>query len=258
MAPSTDQWRTPRSLWPGDLRHDLELIMMVLDMRSHRRARQPLELLFGAYRRKVLSLLLLHQDRSFYMREISRLTGVPPGSLHRELKALADAGILVRSPLGNQVRYQADAACPILDDLTAILRKFPGRTGAVREAAPPAALDYRAAAGRSGRDSGATGLETVLARRAAVAALCRRFHVRRLDLFGSAARGTFDPERSDFDFVVTFDELPTIEFADVFFGLKEALADLLKRPVDLLTAETIRNPYLRDSIEKSRMVLYAA
>lgn len=233
--------------------------MMVFHMRSHPRPRRALELLFGAYRRKVLSLLLLHRDRSFYMREISRLTGVPPGSLHRELKALAEAGILARSPLGNQVRYQANAACPILADLAAILRKSGERSSAVREAAPPPeAPAYRAAAGRSGRDSGAAGLETVLLRRAEVAVLCRRFHARRLDLFGSAARGTFDPERSDFDFVVTFDELPTVEFADVFFGLQEALADLLKRPVDLLTAESIRNPYLRDSIEKSRMVLYAA
>jgi predicted nucleotidyltransferase len=232
--------------------------MIVLDMRSHARPRQPLELLFGAYRRKVLSLLLLHRDRSFYMREISRLTGVPPGSLHRELKALTEAGILVRSPLGNQVRYQADAACPILDDLTAIVRKFPGRTGAVREAAPTAALDYRGVTRQPGRDEGGAALDMVVARLAEVAALCRRFHVRRLDLFGSATRGTFDPARSDLDFVVSFEEVPTAEFADAFFGLQEALAALFGRPVDLLTAESIRNPYLRDSIEKGRMVLYAA
>ncbi len=227
-------------------------------MRTLSRVRRPLELLFGVYRRRVLSLLLLHGDRSFYVREISRLTRVPPGSLHRELKALAEAGILVRSTLGNQVRFQADPACPILADVAAILRKSGERSSAVREAARPEAPAYRAAAGRSGRDGGAAGLETVLARRAEVAVLCRRFHVRRLDLFGSATRGTFDPERSDFDFVVTFAELPIVEFADMFFGLQEALADLLNRPVDLLTAESIRNPYLRDSIEKGRMVLYAA
>ncbi|MGA2384360.1 MAG: nucleotidyltransferase domain-containing protein [Gemmatimonadales bacterium] len=227
-------------------------------MRSPRRACQPFELLFGAYRRRVLSLLLLHRDRSFYLREISRLTRVPPGSLHRELKALTEAGILVRSPLGNQVRYQADGACPILDDLTAILRKSSGLAETVREAAPTAALDYRGATRQPRRDEGGAALDMVVARLAEVAALCRRFHVRRLDLFGSAARGTFDPARSDLDFVVSFEDLPPADFADAFFGLQEALVALFGRPVDLLTSESIRNPYLRESIDRNRMVLYAA
>jgi len=232
--------------------------IIVLDMRSRGRPRKPLELLFGAYRRRVLSLPLLNRDRSFYMREISRLTGVPPGSLHRELKALAEAQLLVRSTLGNQVRYQANRACPILADVAAILRKCGERSAAVRETGPHDALAYRAASGRSGLNTGAAGLDTVLARRAEVAALCRRFHVRRLDLFGSAARGTFDPARSDLDFVVTFEELPIVAYADLFFGLQEALAALFGRPVDLLTDRSIKSPYLRESIEKSRMVLYAA
>jgi len=227
-------------------------------MRPRRRARQPLELLFGAYRRKVLSLLLFHGDRSFYMREISRLTGVPPGSLHRELKALAEAGILVRSPLGNQVRYQADAACPILDDLAAILRKPPRRTGAVREAAPDAALDYRGDARQPRRDEGGAALDMVVARLAEITALCRKFHVRRLDLFGSAARGTFDAARSDLDFVVTFEELHPVALADDWFGLREGLEALFGRPVDLLTDRSIRNPYLRESVERTRRTLYAA
>lgn len=188
------------------------------------------------------------------MREISRLTGVPPGSLHRELKALAEAGILVRSPLGNQVRYQADGACPILDDLTALLRKFPGSTESIREAPPAAAPPYRIAAGQP---AGA-GSELVAARIAEVAALCRRFHVHRLDLFGSAARGTFDPERSDLDFVVTFEELHPVALADDWFGLREGLEALFGRPVDLLTDRSIRNPYLRESVERSRRTLYAA
>src|SRR5262244_388898 len=56
-------------------------------------------------------------------------------------------------------------------------------------------------------------------------ALCRRFHVRRLDLFGSAARGDFDPERSDTDFLVEFDRAhPDALSLRTYFGLKEALA----------------------------------
>jgi predicted nucleotidyltransferase len=98
----------------------------------------------------------------------------------------------------------------------------------------------------------------VASRRAELASLCRRFHVRKLDLFGSAARGTFDPERSDLDFVVTFEDLHPVAFADAFFGLREGLAALFGRPVDLLTDDSIRNPYLRESIGRSRQALYAA
>jgi DNA-binding IclR family transcriptional regulator len=55
---------------------------------------QPINLMFGAYRRKVLAVLLLRPDEDFHVRELERLTGVPAGSLHRELKALAAAGLL--------------------------------------------------------------------------------------------------------------------------------------------------------------------
>ena len=83
-------------------------------------------------------------------------------------------------------------------------------------------------------------------------ALCRRFHVRRLDLFGSAARGDFDSERSDFDFLVEFDRShPDALSFDTYFGFKEALEDLLGRPVDLVEPVAVRNPYLKASIAAS-------
>ena len=215
-------------------------------MRTVRRSPKPVELLFGAYRRRVLSLLLSRPDRSFYVREMARLTGTPAGSLHRELKLLTGAGLLVRSTLGNQVRYQADHGCPIYESLAAIFSKStsPAKPGLV----PSRASDHDSAAMRN----------PVASRRAELAPLCRRFHVRTLDLIGSAARGTFDPERSDLDFVVTFEDLPPVEFADAFFGLREGLAALFGRPVDLLTDDSIRNPYLRESIGRSRQALYAA
>ncbi len=227
-------------------------------MRAVSRRRQPIDLLLGVYRRRVLALLLLNGDRSFYVREIARLSRIPPGSLHRELKALAQAGLLVRSTLGNQVRYQADPACPILKDVAAILRKSGGRPGTVREGATPAAAGYGAATGRPGADGGAAALQMVAARHAEIAELCGRFHVRRLDLFGSATRGTFDPARSDLDFVVIFENLHPVALADAWFGLREGLAALFGLPVDLLTDRSIKNPYLRESIEKSRRTLYAA
>jgi uncharacterized protein len=88
--------------------------------------------------------------------------------------------------------------------------------------------------------------------------LCRRYRVAQLDLFGSAADGTFDPEHSDVDLMVTFDEMPAAEYADCYFGLLESLECLFGRPVDLVTARSIRNPYFRESVERTRRRLYAA
>jgi DNA-binding transcriptional ArsR family regulator len=80
-------------------------------------------LFFGAYRRQVLGLLLLHPGESFHLREIARDTNTQPGTLRRELMQLADAGVLSRERVGNLVRYKADSACPIYDELRGILKK---------------------------------------------------------------------------------------------------------------------------------------
>ena len=91
-----------------------------------------------------------------------------------------------------------------------------------------------------------------------LSALCRRFHVRPLDLFGSAARGDFDPERSDIDFIVEFERETSLHPFDAYFGLKEAFESLLGRKVDLVELSAVRNPYLKASIEQSRENVYAA
>ena len=93
--------------------------------------------------------------------------------------------------------------------------------------------------------------------RAELAELCRRHHVVRLSLFGSATRDDFDPGRSDLDFLVDF-AAPPGQYADAFFGLLESLEQLFGRPVDLVVASAIRNPYFRQSVEQTRTLLYAA
>jgi len=87
---------------------------------------------FGAYRRQVLGLLLLHPGESFHLREIARATNTQPGTLRRELAQLADAGVLSREKVGNLVRYQADTACPIYDELRGILKKTAGMADVLR------------------------------------------------------------------------------------------------------------------------------
>lgn len=96
-------------------------------------------LLFGVYRRQVLALLLMHPEQSFHVREIARITGKPAGTLYRELGSLAEAELLFRSPVGNQVHYRANPACPIYEELRGILRKTFGVADILREALEPIA-----------------------------------------------------------------------------------------------------------------------
>lgn len=113
----------------------LKTATLVLNMRAAKP--RLVELLFGGYRRRILSLLLLHPENSFYVREIGRLTGVPAGSLHRELSQLTEAGLLKRTQAGNQVRYQADRSCPIYEELAGVFRKTAGLADVLREALEP-------------------------------------------------------------------------------------------------------------------------
>ena len=84
------------------------------------------DLLFGTYRKKVLSQLLLHPDTDYHVRELARQTGTAPGTLHKELVRLAAVGLLLRKEQGNQVRYQANQHCPVFPELAGLLRKTTG------------------------------------------------------------------------------------------------------------------------------------
>lgn len=93
--------------------------------------------LFPGYRRRVLGLLLLHPEESLHGREIARRTGLPPGTLTRELKRLADVGLLNCERRGNQVLYSANRRSPIFEELSGILRKTSGLADVVAEALEP-------------------------------------------------------------------------------------------------------------------------
>lgn len=94
--------------------------------------------------------------------------------------------------------------------------------------------------------------------RDAIEELCRRFNVARLEVFGSAAHGSFDPSRSDLDFLVEFQPLDPPKLADAYFGLLDALQLLFQRKVDLVTTRSIRNPYFLRGVNETRRPLYAA
>lgn len=94
--------------------------------------------------------------------------------------------------------------------------------------------------------------------REAIDTLCRRFGVRRLELFGSAARGDFDPATSDLDFFVEFADAGFAGAADRYFGLLEGLEELFGRKIDLVDIRAARNPFFLAEASKHRTTLYAA
>ncbi len=98
----------------------------------------------------------------------------------------------------------------------------------------------------------------LLDHQAEIAEICRKHHVTRLEVFGSAARDDFDPARSDVDLLVEFGDVPLKAYAVNKFDLEEDLVRLFRRDIDLLVFKYVRNPYLRSSIDQSRQALYAA
>jgi predicted nucleotidyltransferase len=90
-----------------------------------------------------------------------------------------------------------------------------------------------------------------------IRAICQQFGVARLELFGSAARGDFNPETSDIDVIVDFLDYG-LGVSDRYFGLVDALEELLGRPVQAGFARTLKNPYIIAAIKDDRVTLYEA
>jgi predicted nucleotidyltransferase len=88
--------------------------------------------------------------------------------------------------------------------------------------------------------------------------LCRKHQVKTLELFGSAADRSFDPNRSDVDFLVEFLPAASGRVFHGYFHLKEDLERLFGRSVDLVMPRAIRNRYLVEAVNQQRTLLYAA
>jgi len=98
-----------------------------------------IEWLFPPARRKVLALLLTGPQVRWHLRDVARRTGLALGTVRRELKGLVQAGILTEARDGNRTYYQADTGCPVIPDLTALMRKTAGLADALRTALKPLA-----------------------------------------------------------------------------------------------------------------------
>jgi predicted nucleotidyltransferase len=93
--------------------------------------------LFGQTRRRVLGLLFGHPERSFYLREVVRLTGSALGAVQRELERLWRSGLLTRSVQGRQVYFQANQDAAVFPELQALLVKTAGVVDVLRESLAP-------------------------------------------------------------------------------------------------------------------------
>lgn len=95
--------------------------------------------LLGRTRSAVLGALFLHPESSLHVRELARLTGASPGSLHRDLRTMTDLGLLLRQEIGRQVHYRANPDSPIFTELAGLLRKTAGVVDILRDALAPVA-----------------------------------------------------------------------------------------------------------------------
>jgi predicted nucleotidyltransferase len=85
--------------------------------------------------------------------------------------------------------------------------------------------------------------------------LCKNHKVDKLYLFGSILGTTFS-EKSDIDFAVRFKNIELLKYADNYFDFKFSLEKLLKRPVDLLEEQSLKNPYFLDVLNESKKLIY--
>ncbi len=92
-----------------------------------------------------------------------------------------------------------------------------------------------------------------------IAEICAKYQVQKLEVFGSAARGTdFDPQHSDADFLVEFAGRGKFGPLEQYFGLRDALSSAIGRDVDLVEAKAVRNPYVQKQIELERELVFNA
>lgn len=191
------------------------------------------EALFSRTQQEVLGLLFARPEQRFSLGEIVRAARKGTGAVHRELGRLADAGLVTVLASGGKKLFQANRASLVFPELAGLAAKL---APAVRS--PTAAYE-------------------VAPSRAKLAALCRKYHVRRLGLFGSAARGEAAPE-SDVDLLVEFEPGSAPSFW-VEPEMRAAFGALFGgRRVDLVPPAVLENPYRRKSILRDLKVLYEA
>ena len=196
--------------------------------------------LFSKTQQKVLGLLFGNPAQRFYTNEIIRRVAMGRGTVTRELDRLRAADIVSLIPEGKQKYYQANPDSPVFDTLTALVAKL-----------------NQDAKLHANNDS----LRIIVGGKAvphgALQKIAKQFHIKKMSLFGSAARSDVRPD-SDIDLLVEFEHNQTPSLSRLI-----ALQDVLKklfggREVDIATPSIMNNPYRKQAIEKDLKELYVA
>ena len=223
------------------------------------------EALFSKTQRRVLALLFGNPERSYYANEIVRAAGAGVGAVQRELQGFAESGLVTVSRIGNQKHYRANPHSPIFEEMHSIVAKVLGpvdaggrrRAGLLprpRSAGESRAMTLHQPQASYAVDSRASRLDIPVKK---IAALCRKYGVNKLSLFGSAARGEMTPE-SDVDLMVEFKSESKVSLWDMPAIQDEFSALFGGRKVDLVPPGVMKNPFRRKSILPDLRVLYEA
>jgi len=206
--------------------------------------------LFSKAQRRVLGLLFGHSERSFYANEIVRAARAGVGAVQRELEGLAAAGLVTVSRVGNQKHYQANRGSPIFEELRSIVAKVLPLVATAGPAAP-ALQQPRAEYAVSAK------LARLRIPKKEIAALCRKYGVKKLSVFGSAARGEMKPE-SDVDLMLEFDPASKTSLWD-YPAMQDDFSALFDhRKVEFASPEILRNPFRRKTILPDLKTVYEA
>jgi predicted nucleotidyltransferase len=100
-------------------------------------------------------------------------------------------------------------------------------------------------------------IDLIIRNREEIASLCRSFGIRKLEVFGSAATGTFDPSHSDIDLIADLGEYER-GVAKRYLRFARAMEQLLHVPVEIITEDQIRNPYFRQAVDEQRTTIHFA
>lgn len=185
--------------------------------------------LFSKVRQAILSVLFSRVDEAFYLRQIVRTTGFGLGPVQRELKQLAEWGIIRRTVSGRQVYFQANPNSALFPELKSLIIKTEGMGDTLK-------------AGQRFNISGPT-----------LSDFCRRNHIVKLSLFGSVLRDDFLPD-SDIDVLVEFEPSHVPGFAIV--AMENELSRLAGRKVDLRTPGDLGR-HFREGLIREAEVRYA-
>jgi uncharacterized protein len=182
--------------------------------------------LFNNTRRGLLELFFNHPDESFYVNQVIKLLKAGSGAVQRELKAMLEAGLISRERSGNLVLYRANLKSPAFIELKNLFLKNSSRRV----------------------ESMIAGRFILSSRRLEL--FCRKYHIKKLSLFGSVLRNDFNPE-SDIDILVEYEKgfVPGFEI----INQENELSKLLKRKADIRTAADLSRYFRNDVVREARI-----